>query len=288
MKDLLRSNEESCRKALYYPDVPNHNHHGGKVTVPNEFNLSVGNTSVRSGCSNASSGGRHADWARSLRRHSASASPSRRSGPAGVTTPKPFDLSVTNVTYHAHLARGSGAAPLAVEENRNWPKLLRQGDAARPAAAARGESRENVLTVPEAPALRTESRATSRSASVTEDSRSTSRQRSMSRHDLPREQAAIERHLQRTHLAQTSEDWPRAPTQPREPKASRPAPAPGSAEERAEQARAAAETKREAALAEEKKRLCIFKPTEAEATAKGKHMEATAKPAQKASRTGGA
>ena len=29
------------------------------------------------------------------------------------------------------------------------------------------------------------------------------------RHDLPREQAAIERHLQRTHLAQTSEDFRR-------------------------------------------------------------------------------
>ena len=30
------------------------------------------------------------------------------------------------------------------------------------------------------------------------------------RHDLPREQAAIERHLQRTHLAQTSEDLRRS------------------------------------------------------------------------------
>lgn len=143
-----------------------------------------------------------------------------------LTVPKEFHLSssLRPVLRGDGSAASEPAAELCVE----WPSVLRR-------SVSRERSGTPELTVPKAPALRTASRSASRSGS---------RHRSISRHSLPREQAAIERHFQRT------------------------APAVASAEERAERARAAAQAKQDEAVIEEKKRLCVFRPAKSQ-TLKG-------------------
>lgn len=135
------------------------------------------------------------------------------------------------------------------------------------------------LTVPEAPILHTAHR--SRSTSSRRSGSGTPR-RAMSRHRLPREQAAIERHLERTGgMSRASEDCPRH-LRHGQPELSRGALAVSAeeeeelrgggglltttreaagttAQERAERARALAQAKRDEALACEKKRLFQFK-----------------------------
>jgi len=130
----------------------------------------------------------------------------------------------------------------------DWTAALRKSES--PGRGRSGWTPE--LTVPQAPSLRTSSRQRSNSAS-----RSDSRQRSMSKHSLPREQAAIERHLHRAVAAATV----------------------GTAEERAERARAEAQARHEQTLAEEKKRFCIFRPAKGKAASSSSAQEpAKAKP----------
>jgi len=89
-------------------------------------------------------------------------------------------------------------------------------------------------------------------------------QRSMSKHRLPREQAAIEQHLGRAAAARNGQDKPgksgskvSARTQPRADTEQWVREAPD-AEERAQRARLAAQAKHEETLAAQKERFCIF------------------------------
>lgn len=145
-----------------------------------------------------------------------------------LTVPKEFNLSCSR----RPVVRSEG------DDARTWTTALRKPSVPDSPGRGRGGWAPE-LTVPQAPTLRTASRQRSTSAS-----RSDSRQRSMSKHSLPREQAAIERHLYRSTAAATA----------------------GSAEERAERARAEAQARHEEALAEEKKRLCVFRPAKGKAT----------------------
>jgi hypothetical protein len=130
------------------------------------------------------------------------------------------------------------------------------------------------LTVPEEPQLLTAHRSKSASSKGT-------MQRSMSKHRLPREQAAIEQHLGRAAAARIVQDklgkpgtkasvhtqtqaeteqWVReasvrTQTQAETEQWVREAP---DAEERAQRARFAAQAEHEAALVAQKERLCIF------------------------------
>lgn len=130
--------------------------------------------------------------------------PDLRSGQHSLelTVPREFNLSGARRS----VSRSSGSA------HREWSSGLR---------ASAPQAWQPELTVPAAPTLRTASR-----------SKRSDRPRSSSRHQLPREQAAIERHLQLQR---------------------------DGAEERAEKARAAAQAMM--AEAQGRRRIYVFKPT---------------------------
>lgn len=155
-----------------------------------------------------------------------------------LTVPKEFTLSASN----RPVFRGDGDSSV------EWTSALRKPSV--PESPGRGRSGWTPeLTVPKAPTLRTSSRHRSNSASRS----GSDSHRSMSKHSLPREQAAIERHLQRSTYGVASSTVV------------------GSAEKRAERAREEAQSRHEEALAEEKKRLCVFRP----AKGKGGNSSAT-------------
>jgi len=176
---------------------------------------------------------------------------------ASITVPEEFNLSVGS-------ARGPARRPgaHAEPERRDWSGSLRQPSA--PQSARESARAWGGLTVPEGPLLHTASRARSTSA----EPRPPSERPAISRHHLPREQTAIEHHLERVTSARTPhEDAAQRPAAGRPPQALRPPPGVdldhwarqgATAEERAQCARVAAQARHEQALAAEKDRLCVF------------------------------
>lgn len=112
-----------------------------------------------------------------------------------LTVPREFTLSCPATPSRSYMSDADSDC----EEGRPWSRSLRSSRAPSPSRAYRPE-----LTVPHAPSLRTEHR--SRSSSAFRAASGTPSKRSMSRHRLPREQAAIERHMERTSTAQASLD----------------------------------------------------------------------------------
>lgn len=128
---------------------------------------------------------------------------SKRSLP--LTVPREFTLSVGTPSRSCNHSYMSDAGS-DCEDQPKWSRSLRSVPASPSRAAWKP-----ALTVPEAPRLRTEMR--SRSSSQHRSVSGTPSKRSLSRHRLPREQAAIERHLERTE--RIFEDH--SSTQPKKP-----------------------------------------------------------------------
>jgi len=156
-----------------------------------------------------------------------------------LTMPEEFSLSVSNRSVSLHKPRG------APSDQRAWSKSLRS------AQSSGREAFNPTLTVPSAPNLRTSSRHRSSSASSRRrGDRDSSMKRSMSCRSMPpREQDAVQRHLERVssargatsiELKEEDERWILTAS---------------TAEERAERARVAVNKKREEAWNQEKQRL---------------------------------
>jgi len=175
---------------------------------------------------------------------------------ASITVPKEFNLSRGSTRAPAHQS-GSHSA----RQRRDWSHSLRQ-----PLRSAESLGPRE-LTVPEGPQLMTSRRTRSTSAEPRPPS-----QHTMSRHRLPREQAAIENHLGRTASARALHEDPQRlaagrsqPVRP-PPHAAGPdhgarpggAGADAGAEARAQRARLAAQARHEQALANARERLCVF------------------------------
>jgi len=168
---------------------------------------------------------------------------------SNLTVPQEFNLSCGS-------ARERSCRHDTSVERRDWAGSLKGSSAQRSQSVNRDLQMK--LTVPEEPNLLTAHRA--RSAS----SRGATRQRSMSKHRHPREQAAIEQHLGRVAAARSVQDksgksgadasarkHSRAETEQWVRQAA-------DAEERAQRARLVAQAEHEAALAAQKEQLCIF------------------------------
>lgn len=110
-----------------------------------------------------------------------------------LTVPKEFNLSCP-VTPSRSVSQSILSDNASDCDERPWLRSLRSVPASPSAGTWHPE-----LTVPHAPVLRTEQR--SRSSSVHRATHGSRGSRSMSRHKLPREQAAIERHLDRAVAA---------------------------------------------------------------------------------------
>merc|ERR1719265_2778549 len=110
-----------------------------------------------------------------------------------LTIPKEFNLSCPATPARSFISDAASDG-----EDGDWSRSLRRPSA--PPSPAR--SWHPTLTVPEAPVLRTacRSRSTSRSRSETPS------RRSMSQHRFPREQAAIQYHLERYAAARSSDE----------------------------------------------------------------------------------
>ncbi|CAE8675671.1 unnamed protein product [Polarella glacialis] len=170
-----------------------------------------------------------------------------------LTVPQEFHFSSSKRSSRSVCSSGSEAE----DKRREWSQSLRRAsESPAPAATAAWQPK---LTAPSAPTLRTSSRASSRQRSSSRGAE----KRSMSCQKLPpREQTAVERHLERTAAAQgvsaaessskpqasklsaEDEQWIQAGT---------------TAEERAERARQAMNKRREEAQLQEKQRLCVFR-----------------------------
>jgi len=194
---------------------------------------------------------------RTLRRHNKKAyrdairNPPSRSiqRTLNLTVPQEFNLSCGS-------ARERSCRQDTSVERRNWAGSLRAPSA--PPSPSADPALELKLTVPEEPQLLTAHR--SKSAS----SKGATMQRSMSKHKLPRAQAAIEQHLGRAAAARNVQDksgksgtkasvrsQTRTETEQWVCGAQ-------DAEERAQRARLVAQAEHEAALVAQRERLCIF------------------------------
>lgn len=165
-----------------------------------------------------------------------------------LTMPEEFSLSVSNRSVSLHRPREASS------DQRAWSKSLRSAQSPGRAAF------NSTLTVPSAPNLRTSSRHRSSSASSrTCGDRDPSMKRSMScRSMTPREQDAVQRHLERvssTRGATSAELKPAPVSSKLGEEDERWILTASTAEERAERARVAVNKKREEAWNEEKQRL---------------------------------
>lgn len=119
-----------------------------------------------------------------------------------LTVPKEFNLSCPATPSRSCNASDAGDSEYECEEARPWSRSLRGQGSVPPSPA---KAWEPELTVPHGPELRTEHR--SRSSSLLRAAGGTpGGKRSMSRHRMPREQEAIERHLERTYAAQAPDE----------------------------------------------------------------------------------
>jgi len=113
-----------------------------------------------------------------------------------LTVPKEFNLSCPNTPSRSIISNAD--SEYSDGGDSNWSCSLRRSVPHSPSRAWGPK-----LTVPSGPSLRTSSRA--RSTSRDRGSSGTS-SRSMSRHGLPREQAAIERHFDRLTTAEAQKE----------------------------------------------------------------------------------
>mmetsp|Transcript_37930 Transcript_37930/g.109428 ORF Transcript_37930/g.109428 Transcript_37930/m.109428 type:complete len:568 (-) Transcript_37930:324-2027(-) len=169
---------------------------------------------------------------------------------ARITMPKEFNLSCGSIRARAPRSEAQAETTCG-----DWSRSLRQSLPPNSAESTGPRS----LTLPEAPQLLTSRRARSTSA----ESRAPSEHRAISRHQLPREQAAIEHHLERVTSARALHEGSQRPAASRkqatpEVDASEWARQGATAEARAQRARALAQARQEQALAAAKERLCVF------------------------------
>lgn len=116
-----------------------------------------------------------------------------------LTVPREFNLSVSNTPCRS-VCMSEAGSDCGDDTTQPWDRSLRSSRSV-PASPARAAWAPE-LTVPEGPSLLTEHRSRSTSSALRSASGTPSK-RSMSRHRLPREQAAIERHFDRAAAAQS-------------------------------------------------------------------------------------
>lgn len=252
VQDLMKENAKSYRQAIDYPEVRSDNR-STEVTVPREFNLSRHTTPGRrcgSQAAGSDSEGSDFDFSTSLRRSRSQSRPrSARPWKPKLTVPKSPRLHTVHCARSASVRSNASCRSVGSDSDMS---LVSSRAASKAASGGRGRSLQP-LTVPEGPDLHTARRCRSASSrrgggGLPSEASQDGATESLRLHLPPREQVAVERHLERVSRAQS-----RRPSRPPPP----------SAEERAERARAAAQARHEEALAEEKKRLCVFKPVAA-------------------------